>query len=185
MTQYPFNTGLIVGRFQIFHNGHKQMVQTALNSCERVLIFIGSSQEENTQKNPFAYSKRSYIIQSVFTQQIKEGRLLIHPLPDIGVGNNSQWGDYVLTQARETYYFNPELLISGKEERRTGWFDTSIAELFVPKSIAVSATRIREAMLRDDKEFWHQFTPSVLWNEYDKLRETLVAAQANQATASI
>lgn len=185
MTQYPFKTGLIVGRFQIFHNGHRQMVQTALNSCERVLIFIGSSQEEKTQKNPFSYATRSYIIQSVFAQQIKEGRLLIHPLPDIGVGNNSQWGDYVLTQARETYYFNPELLISGKEDRRTSWFDASIAELFIPKSYDISATALRLAMLRDDREFWKKHVPMEILDDYDNLRRLLIAAQENTETASV
>ena len=48
----PYNSGIIVGRFQTFHNGHKDMIDRAVELCEEVGIFIGSSQESGTFKNP-------------------------------------------------------------------------------------------------------------------------------------
>ena len=49
----PFALGILVGRFQVVHAGHEQMIRTAMALCDRVGIFIGSSQESGTSKNPF------------------------------------------------------------------------------------------------------------------------------------
>ena len=49
----PFALGILVGRFQTLHAGHQQMIETALSLCDQVGIFVGSSQESGTQKNPF------------------------------------------------------------------------------------------------------------------------------------
>ena len=182
---YAFSVGLIVGRFQVFHKGHEHMIRSALDICDTVLIFIGSAQEENTQKNPFSYMRRLCTIKKVFYDEIRARRLIIHPLNDIGVGNNAKWGDYVLKTARETYGINPVIMISGKEERRETWFNDEMAELFIPKAYEISATALRLAMLRDDREYWKKHVPMDIWDEYDDLRRLLIAAQENAETASV
>ena len=58
MKQKPFQLGIIVGRFQTFHTGHLDMVNKACAVCDRVGIFVGSSQESGTLKNPFTYDAR-------------------------------------------------------------------------------------------------------------------------------
>ena len=183
MLTYP--VGLIVGRFQMFHNGHKQMIQCALDACDTVLLLIGSSQKENTKTNPFSYLRRLYIIKKVFGEEVYSGRLVIQPLPDIGIGNNQQWGEYVLNTAREVYGFKPQVMISGKEERREAWFNDEVKELFIPKTCDISATTLREAMIRDDRVFWQKYVPKVIWDEYEDLRRLLIAAQENAKTASV
>ena len=50
----PFSLGIMVGRFQTLHIGHEQMIRTGLELCDEVGIFIGSSQESGTEKNPSA-----------------------------------------------------------------------------------------------------------------------------------
>lgn len=182
---YAFPIGLIVGRFQVFHKGHEYMIRTALDICDTVLVFIGSAQEENTQKNPFSYMRRLYIFKKIFAKEIAAKRLIIQPLNDIGVGNTGKWGEYVLRTARETYGLNPSVMISGKEDRRASWFSDEMAELFIPKVCDISATDLREAMLRDDRTFWKQYVPMEIWDDYDELRRQLVDAQANSNTASI
>lgn len=182
---YAFPVGLIVGRFQVFHNGHEYMIRSALDICDTVLVFIGSAQEENTQKNPFSYTRRLQTLTNVFDKEIRARRLIIKPLNDIGVGNNTKWGEYVLKTARETYGINPTIMISGKEERRETWFSDEMAELFIPKTYDISATALRLAMLRDDREFWKKHVPIGIWNEYDDLRKLLIAAQENSHTTSM
>lgn len=183
-----YKTGLIVGRFQIFHKGHEQMVGTALGLCEKVLILIGSSQESLTAKNPFSYEERLGFIRSVFPKEIDSGTLIVAPLPDIGVGNVPEWGRYVLSKAVDAIGEYPDLLVSGKEERRISWFDggdVKIAELYIPKSIDVSATRMREIMISGDIETWKKYTSPALWERFGKLRETVVASQDNTGTDSV
>lgn len=184
----PYKCGLIVGRFQIFHNGHKQMIEKALEMCEKVFVFIGSAQESNTSKNPFSYKIRKSFILDVFNQEILDNRIVVKPLKDIGVGNCSSWGDYVIDTAILEFGVCPDLLISGKESRREFWFDNenkSISELYIPKSIEVSASLIRESIISKKDDLWKHFTPSNLWSEYYKLRNELIMSQKNNKTDSV
>lgn len=180
-----FENGLIIGRFQIIHNGHVNMIKTALASCDRVLLFIGSSQESGTQKNPLCFLQRYNLMSLIFHEEMQSGHLIVKPLPDIGAGNNAKWGEYVLYTADKLYDFHPQLIISGKEDRRTSWFDSSIAELFIPKTINVSSTAMRDAMLNDNKAFWETYSPPELHEEYASLRQTLIESQDNPYTDSV
>lgn len=184
MKNKAFKLGIIVGRFQTIHLGHKDMVGKACAVCDRVGIFVGSSQESGTLKNPFTYEARKAMLQKVFGDSVQ-----VFPLPDIGVGNNSKWGDYVLENVRRRFGSSPDLLISGKEERRLSWFDSAagvrVAELYIPKTIEMSATRMREFFIEDDREAWQRYTDRALWDDYETMRETVLAAKDNQFTRSI
>ena len=47
----PYDTGLLVGRFQTFHKGHQKLVETGLMLCDRLLLLVGSAQECGTERN--------------------------------------------------------------------------------------------------------------------------------------
>lgn len=184
MNEKPFKLGIIVGRFQNIHAGHEEMIEKALELCDRVAVFVGSSQESGTNKNPFSYELRRELLTRLFGDKI-----LIYPLPDIGVGNNSRWGDYVLRNVEERVGMLPDLLISGKESRRIDWFDgvadLIIAELYIPKSIEISASQMREFFCGNDFESWKKYTNPKLWDLYDTLREIVLASRDNHITESI
>ena len=180
----PYKLGILVGRFQTIHAGHEKMVNTALQLCGQVGIFVGSSQESLTRKNPFSYEIREEMLRTVFGSRIQ-----VYPLPDIGVGNTSRWGDYVLQNVQVRFGKLPDLLVSGKEARRVDWFDSvaglSISELYIPKSIHISATEMRQYFLRDDFESWKKHTNPKLWDKYPQLRQIVLASQSRQETDSI
>ena len=179
-----FQLGISVGRFQTFHNGHKAMLDIALELCGRVGVFIGSSQESGTSKNPFTYETRRDILRKIYGSAVE-----VYPLPDIGVGNNSTWGDYVLENVRQRFGTAPDLLISGKEARRVDWFDSvaglSIAELYIPKTVDISASRMREFILENDFEAWKRYSDARLWDSFWQLREAVLASVHNTGTASM
>ncbi len=55
--------GIIIGRFQGLHQKHvNNLFIPAINECDYILIFVGSSQEERTRKNPFTFLERSSMI---------------------------------------------------------------------------------------------------------------------------
>lgn len=184
MSYKPFSLGIMVGRFQTLHSGHEYMIRTALALCDQVGIFVGSSQESGTSVNPFSFSTREGILRLVFGEQIQ-----ICPLPDIGVGNNSAWGEYVLQNVNARFGRNPDLLISGKEARRVSWFDgvsgLNISELYIPKTIDISASQMRDFLLKDDRENWQRYCSPAVWGQYDKLRELTLSAKDNIETQSI
>ena len=179
-----YGLGIIVGRFQTLHVGHEYMIRMATALCDRVLIFIGSSQEEGTEKNPFSYELRKDLLATVFGDSV-----MIYPLPDIGVGNNGNWGDYVIENAEKVCGMRPDHLISGKEERRRDWFDgvegLDISELYIPKTIDISASEMREFFLEDDSRSWKRYVDRRLWPRYEELRDIVLKASRNKATESI
>ncbi|HRY59848.1 MAG TPA: nicotinamide-nucleotide adenylyltransferase [Patescibacteria group bacterium] len=85
---------LIVGRFQPFHNGHLYVVQKCLENFKKVIIGVGSSQDDYTLKNPMTFYEREEMIERFFSShKIKKTRYSIISLPDIAT--NSLWADYV------------------------------------------------------------------------------------------
>ena len=183
MEEKPFSLGILVGRFQALHTGHEQMIHTALALCDRVGIFVGSSQESGTANNPFSYETREGLLRLLFGNRVD-----IFPLPDIGVGNNAAWGEYVLQNVQQRYHRAPDLLVSGKETRRISWFDgiggLRISELYIPKTIEISASQMRGFFLADDRESWQRYTDPVLWGEYACLRQIVLSSRDRQ-TASL
>ena len=171
---HPYKLGLITGRFQVLHKGHADMISKALSICERVILFIGSSQESRTKSNPLTFEERKELITEVFEPQVEKGRLIILPLPDAGLGDNEKWGDYVLSNI-PAEYGTPDIAISGRESRRATWFDNhNIAELFTAKTVDVSATEMRKRLIDDDVQFWQEYTPLFIRHRYDELRNIIL-----------
>ncbi len=63
-----FEFGLVLGRFQGLHNGHKDIIHIARKLCKKTLILIGSSQESGTLRNPFELSIRKQMLEKVYPQ---------------------------------------------------------------------------------------------------------------------
>lgn len=61
--------GIIIGRFQPIHIGHITLIKQAIKKSHHVLIFLGSSFEPPTVKNPFNVQQRSELIRLGLTDQ--------------------------------------------------------------------------------------------------------------------
>ena len=184
---FGFECGLIIGRFQTFHLGHEHIVRCGLKVRRRVIIYIGSAQESGTEKNPFGYDLRRDIIASVFPGEVECGRLIIAPLVDAGLGNNSKWGKYVLDCFARDFGGLPDMFISGREGVRLDWFDglDGLCELYVSKILDLSATRMRRALLDGDEEFFRENVNPALWGKYPLLRQCVLDSAGNGFTESI
>jgi len=56
--------GLLIGRFQPFHNGHLEAVIFALSKVEKLYVGIGSSNKDHEKRNPFTADERKSMISS-------------------------------------------------------------------------------------------------------------------------
>lgn len=162
-----FELGLIVGRFQCLHSGHEYMINTGLNLCKRLCVFIGSTQEKYTIKNPFPYEIRELFLRKIYGDKID-----IFPLKDINVGDNNAWGKYVLKNALDKCGRIPDLLISGKESVRSDWYGRDICELILPRT-NISATQMRSFLFLDDKKSWEFYTNPRLHEYYEECKEII------------
>jgi len=69
-----YNIGLVIGRFQPFHLGHKYLIEETLIHCEKIVIGIGSANKKS-KKNPWSASKRRKILQEFIKQKGYESRV--------------------------------------------------------------------------------------------------------------
>ena len=178
MTHNLYKLGMVIGRFQVLHNGHVAMVRRALDLCDVVVVYIGSSQEARTKVNPFSYEERHDMFAEVFALEIACGRLIIRPLPDIGVGNNEDWGAYVLDIFEKDYHKLPDLYVSGCEKERSSWFTNEMApsmdELRMTRhNVEVSGTLCREVLKSENYERWCELVPQPLFSKFKNYKNIL------------
>lgn len=82
--------GLVIGRFQPFHNGHLSLVKQVLDECIEIIIVIGSAQFNYTLKNPFTIGERIEMIHSaLFNEGLDLNKCYI--VPFYNDDNNARW----------------------------------------------------------------------------------------------
>jgi len=59
-----YDTLVLIGRFQPFHNAHLEIVKRATALCDKLVIVVGSSRQPRTYKNPFTFEERRAMIRS-------------------------------------------------------------------------------------------------------------------------
>lgn len=57
-----YDTLVLIGRFQPFHNAHLEIVKRATALCNKLVIVVGSARQPRTYKNPFTFEERSQMI---------------------------------------------------------------------------------------------------------------------------
>ena len=151
-----YKLGMICGRFGHIHNGHKLIIDTGIELCEKVLLLIGSSQESHTLRNPFIADFREELIKKVYgdNQNIKIAKLQdLTNEYDI----THDWGQYVIDKTIEYEGNKADLIITGNDEMRKGWFSEEqmkgVTELSIDREkIKISATELRGYILLNNKE---------------------------------
>ena len=95
----------------------------------------------------------------------------------------------VLENVMQRFGRMPDLLVSGKEARRLDWFDSvagvRIAELYIPKTVEISASQMRQFLVRDDRESWERYVNPKMHALYPELRALVLASQGNKDTMSV
>lgn len=61
-----FDYIVFIGRFQPFHNGHKSVIEQALQLTDRVVVVMGGHNSTRTTKDPFNSSERRAMIRGTF-----------------------------------------------------------------------------------------------------------------------
>ena len=69
-------TGIFVGRFQPFHDGHKKCIEKILETCDRCVVYMRET--EATEKNPFDVEKRKAMIRAVFPDEQQVDIQILH-----------------------------------------------------------------------------------------------------------
>ena len=79
--------GLVIGRFQPFHNAHLKLLQFALSKYNNVIVLVGSYRQARDIHNPFLYEERENMILSSLEGE-ERARVLIRPVRDYKYNDN-------------------------------------------------------------------------------------------------
>ncbi|MEO9320987.1 MAG: nicotinamide-nucleotide adenylyltransferase [Nitrososphaera sp.] len=147
-------TGLFVGRFQPFHNGHLASARYSLEKVDRLVIVVGSAQKSHEWRNPFTAGERISMIKA--SLDAEEGfdwrRLLLIPVPDIDVHN--LWVSYLdlFVPKYDVVFTNDPLTKLLFQER-----GKLVDEPALISRKDLSATEVRRRITSD--ESWQELVP--------------------------
>lgn len=86
--------GLMLGRFQPFHNGHLALTKQILSECDELVIIIGSAQFNFIGKDPFSAGERLLMIHEALKEAgVDLSRCYIIPVANDE--NNARWLAYI------------------------------------------------------------------------------------------
>ena len=175
----PYDVGFTIGRFQTPHIGHEKLFETGLKLCDRLLILVGSAQECGTERNPFNIATRIKMLKTIYGDN---PNIMIYGLSDLTNENDicPEWGKYLLENVDRYIYKNPDVMIYGNDESRSGWFDKkdlkNTTEIIINRNeLPISATMLRRLMVEDKRKEWMQYVNPRLHKMYDEIRSELLS----------
>lgn len=145
--------GFLVGRFQPFHSGHEQLVESIATEVDELVIGIGSADASHTVRNPFTAGERMVMISNVLTDI--DVQTYVVPLEDIE--RNAVWVSHVESMCPPfdiVYSSNPLVIQlfeeSGYEVRDSAMIDRG----------RLRGTSIRERII--DSQAWEDRVPEAV-----------------------
>ncbi len=165
-----YKTGVIHGRFQVFHNDHLAYLLAGASRAEQLIIGITNPdqtltrpdatdpQRSSPKANPLTYEERQTMIQRVLTEQhLSLDRYRIVPFP---VNFPELYGDYVPLDA--TFLLT---IYDDWGERKREMFESLNLQIEVmwrrPLSDkGITSTEVRQRIAEEQP--WHHLVPSAV-----------------------
>jgi bifunctional NMN adenylyltransferase/nudix hydrolase len=123
---------VFIGRFQPFHNGHKAVIEAALEQAKEVVVVVGSSFAARNIRNPFTFDERKAMIEAVFPDEtasmismlgrVQQGpRLHIVPVSDFPYDDN-KWVNAIQRIVDETVPDAQDVGLIGHSKDSTSYY---------------------------------------------------------------
>ena len=166
-----------IGRFQPFHLGHAEVVNKAMESCDLLVILVGSAYQARTIKNPFTYDERVGMIRDyVNTDRISRTPIHFAPLRDQPY-NDAKWIQSVQEEvdaAIKTRIGDDvavEISITGSDRDDSCWYLHAFPQwksdlkAAVPEGEDLNATTLRKHLFTQDglqSSVWKDVPPTTI-----------------------
>lgn len=150
-----YKVGIVIGRFQPFHKGHKYLIEKALENVEKLYIGIGGANLDDSD-NPYNSEKRKKFLREFIKEEgLKDKIIAVLPLnnhPD-----DSIWLKRLLKKTGHV-----EVVIGNNE-----WVNGIFENVGIPairighlKRHLYEGTKIRDLMRKNKK--WEDRVPNYL-----------------------
>ena len=154
--------GIYIGRFQPFHDGHRNMVERIAQEVDELVLGIGSADASHTTRNPFTAGERIMMIEKALTDLTPA--LVTYPVPIEDLERNSVWVSHVQSMSPDfdVSYSNNPLVIqlfreAGIEVRQSAMFNRELLE----------GTEVRERMVTNGD--WESLVPEAVADVVDEI----------------
>lgn len=141
-----YDLAVVIGRFQPFHNGHQLLVLHALRTARHVLILIGSSQDRESEKNPFMVDMRMNMISESLPRSDQRW-VVMKPIADDA--NDATWALNVKALARAHCPDDRKITLVGCDRDESTFYLKLFPEwkyTAAPESATCSGTEIRKML---------------------------------------
>jgi bifunctional NMN adenylyltransferase/nudix hydrolase len=108
---------VFIGRFQPFHNGHKAVIEAALEQAKEVVVVVGSSFAARNIRNPFTFQERKAMIEAVFPTD----RVKVVPVSDYPYDDN-KWVNAIQKIVDETVPYAKDVGLIGHSKDNTSYY---------------------------------------------------------------
>lgn len=136
---------VFIGRFQPFHNGHKAVIEAALEQAKEVVVVVGSSFAARNIRNPFTFQERKAMIEVVFPTN----RVKVVPVSDYPYDDN-KWVNAIQKIVDETVPHAKDVGLIGHSKDHTSYYLNIFPRwknhVEVPDVGGINATDIRKIM---------------------------------------
>lgn len=144
---YEYDALVFIGRFSPFHNGHKAVIDTAIQKAKEVVIVVGSSFAARNIRNPFTFEERLTMIKSVYPQD----NVKVVPVSDYPY-DDSKWVAAVQNVVYGAISWTPDPLrigLIGHEKDGSSYYlkiFPTWGNVSVPNVDGINATDIRRGL---------------------------------------
>lgn len=144
---------VFIGRFSPFHNGHKAVIEAALEQAKEVVVVVGSSFSARNIRNPFTFQERKAMIKAVFPTD----RVKVVPVSDYPYDDN-KWIAAIQNVVHGAISWSADPVkigLIGHSKDSTSYYLNifpSWGSVEVANVEGINATDIRIALLGDNKE---------------------------------
>ena len=175
--------GVFLARMQPIHNAHLYMVEKACEECDEVTVILGSENKRDTLRNPFTIEKRHEMLLASLPVEHRE-KISVYEIPDWSmeskVADYKIWGRYfyynVVSRINQKKFF---LYYSDGRKMLDNWFENTEVRKYITYRLyerssvfeGLSATKIRNAFVNDDKEYIRKYCPDVVLEQFDYLKK--------------
>lgn len=151
---------VLIGRFQPLHAGHKALILAALESCESLIILVGSANKPRSKKNPWTFEeRRDQILDFLYNAEIYK-TVHIAPINDYKYSDTQWCSDVVSTVNRFNHKEIYKINLVGHSKKGNSYlkYFPQWGYTEIQTGIVLNATDVREEMLEAKSEYIH---PSV------------------------
>lgn len=168
---------VFVGRFQPFHNGHKAVIEAALEQAHEVVVVVGSSFAARNIRNPFTFEERKAMIEAVFPTD----RVKVVPVSDYPYDDN-KWVNAIQSIVDQAVPNAKDVGLIGHKKDHTSYYLNIFPRwknhVEVGDVDGINATDIRKCLFGDttlEARDIHNFITEVMpWQSQSSMNNTIL-----------